>query len=89
MKLNPSEPDFLYKTDNLEVKLKTCASAPFNSCFKGSDEYIKNNDVFWKYPNTIFDTAGDYASDMHEIKQKAVKWIANPFLYSPEAAKSM
>lgn len=80
LKLNPTESEFVYKTTNIEVKLK--ADQPYN--LRNNEFFIKSNDVFFTIPNDIYATAQSQASDHQEIKLKMMKWMANPFIYEPE-----
>ena len=80
LKLNPTESEFVYKTTNLEVKLK--ADQPYN--LRNNEFFIKSNDVFFTIPNDIYATAQSQASDHQEIKLKMMKWMADPFNFAPE-----
>ena len=78
IKLNPAESSYIYKGRAVEFKVQ----AGYASVFKGTSFYIRNNDISWNLPSTIFDGVQAQASDKQEIKVEAIKWLSFPILHS-------
>lgn len=43
--------------------------------------FIKEKDLYWQFPVTIFDNSQGTASDKHEVALKALKYSANPLIF--------
>ena len=55
------------------------SQAGYAPVFKDTIFAIRSYDVYWKTPPNIFESQPGVASDQHEMKLLAIKWIANPF----------
>lgn len=46
--------------------------------------YIKEKDVTWYLPESVFDNAQGRASDRHEVILKLMKYLASPFFFEKD-----
>lgn len=84
-KLNKENQKYTYKTASYELLIQAMFGSEIGTetieatTYSTRTYYVKTKDLFWKADNKIFEYNQDQASDKHEIKLKAVKWLANPF----------
>ncbi len=52
--------------------------------FKDKTLYIKEKDVTWYLPASVFDNAQGRASDSHEVNLKVMKYLASPFFFEKD-----
>lgn len=52
--------------------------------FKNQYYKIKNNDIYWHTPASLFAENQGMASDSQEVKLRIVKWLSNPYLFELE-----
>lgn len=76
-RLGPAEPLSFYKGEAFEMYLE----AAYANTFKNKYYKIKNNDIFWHTPSTLFKHNQGMASDAQFVKLRAIKWQSNPYLF--------
>lgn len=43
--------------------------------------YIKSKDAYWNFPTTLWDNQLGVASKKHEVRQKIIKHLMNPYKF--------
>lgn len=79
-KLNPIFPTYSYSSNVFQLLVQARQATEF----KNKMFYIKEKDVTWYLPESVFDNAQGRASDRHEVILKLMKYLASPFFFEKD-----
>ncbi|CDW88139.1 neurohypophysial n-terminal domain containing protein [Stylonychia lemnae] len=78
--LNPQNKKFTFTSEAFDL----LAFSQYASAYKDQTMFIREKDLYWTFPDSIFERVQGSASDKHEVNFKALKYSANPLLFEED-----